>query len=113
MHEMSIAQSILDIVDEYMTKENGRKLMEVAVEVGELVAVVPDSLTFCYEVLVENSPYRESKLSINIIPLTGTCSDCNYSFKIENFEFVCPNCKSSSIAVKGGQELRITHLEVE
>ncbi|MCK4754717.1 MAG: hydrogenase maturation nickel metallochaperone HypA, partial [Calditrichia bacterium] len=39
MHEMSIAQSILDIVDEYMTKENGRKLMEVAVEVGELVAV--------------------------------------------------------------------------
>ena len=81
---MSIAQSILDIVDEYMTKENGRKLMEVAVEVGELVAVVPDSLTFCYEALVENSPYRDSKLSINIIPLTGTCPDCGKSFKINN-----------------------------
>jgi hydrogenase nickel incorporation protein HypA/HybF len=110
---MSIAQGILDIVDEYMTKENGRKLMEVAVEVGELTAVVPDSLTFCFEALVENSPYQDSKISINIIPLTGTCSDCGNSFKIKNFEFVCPDCQSTGIGVNGGQELRISHLEVE
>jgi len=113
MHEMSIAQSILNIVDEYMVKENGRNLMEVAVEVGELVAVVPDSLTFCYEALVEDTPYKESKLTIKIIPLTGTCTECNRLFKIDNFEFVCPNCNSSGIEVKGGQELRISHLEVE
>ena len=113
MHEMSIAQSILDIVDEYMTKENGRKLTEVAIEVGELTAVVPDSLTFCYEALVENSPYRDSKIHIKIIPLTGICAKCSKSFKIKNFEFACPDCQSSSIDVKGGQELRISHLEVE
>jgi hydrogenase nickel incorporation protein HypA/HybF len=110
---MSIAQSILDIVDEYMTNENGRKLREVAVEIGELVAVVPDSLTFCYEVLIEETPYRESKLSIDIIPLSGTCSDCGTSFKINNYEFVCSNCQSTGIQIKGGQELRISHLEVE
>ena len=113
MHEMSIAQSILDIVDEYMTNENGRKLLEVAVEVGELTAVVPDSLIFCYESLVDSSPYRDSKIRINVIPLTGTCPDCSKSFKIEKFEFLCPTCQSSNISVDGGQELRITHLEVE
>ena len=43
---MSIAQSILDIVDEYMAKEDNVKLLEVAVEIGELVAVVPESLSF-------------------------------------------------------------------
>lgn len=113
MHEMSIAQSILDIVDEYMTKENGGRLLEVAVEVGELTAVVPDSLSFCYEALVENSPYQDSKIRINIIPLTGTCSNCSKSFKIKNFEFLCPACQSPGISVEGGQELRISHLEVE
>jgi len=113
MHEMSIAQSILDIVGEYMTKEDGGRLLEVAVEVGELTAVVPDSLTFCYEALVENSPYENSKIRINVIPLTGTCSKCNNSFKIEKFEFLCPTCQSSNISVEGGEELRITHLEVE
>jgi len=113
MHEMSIAQSILDIVDEYMAEENGRKLMEVVVEIGELTAVVPESLAFCYEVLVENSHYQDSKICINIIPLTGTCLECRHSFKIKNFEFCCPDCQSSKIDVKGGQELRISHLEVD
>ena len=113
MHEMSIAQSILDIVDEYMSNENGGRLLEVVVEIGELTAVVPDSLAFCYEALVEDSPYRDSKIRINVIPLSGTCSDCGKSFKIEKFEFLCPVCQSSGISVEGGQELRISHLEVE
>jgi len=113
MHEMSIAQSILDIVDEYMKKENSGKLAEVAIEIGELTAVVPDSLTFCYEVLVEDTPYRDSKISIHIIPLTGTCPACGITFKIKNFEFLCPNCQSPGIEVEGGQELRVSHLEVE
>ena len=113
MHEMSIAQSILSIVDEYMMKENGQILKEVAVEIGELVAVVPDSLTFCYDVLVEDSPYKNSKLNINMIPLNGTCSDCNHTFQIKNYEFICPQCQLTNINIQGGQELRITHLEVE
>lgn len=112
MHEMSIAQSILNIVDEYMANENGQKLKEVAVEIGELVAVVPDSLTFCYDVLVEDTDYKDSKLNIHIIPLNGTCSDCSRSFKIKNYEFICPLCQSTAIQVQGGQELRISHLEV-
>jgi hydrogenase nickel incorporation protein HypA/HybF len=113
MHEMSIAQSILDIVDEYMTNEAGQKLKEVAVEIGELVAVVPDSLTFCYEVLVEETDYRDSKLNIQIVPLNGTCSGCSRSFNIKNYEFICPHCQSTSLEIQGGQELRISHLEVE
>ena len=113
MHEMSIAQNILDIVDEYMTNEDGQKLKEVAVEIGELVAVVPDSLTFCYDVLIEETPYQDSKLSIGIIPLSGSCPVCNKLFKIKNYDFACPSCQSTDIQVMGGQELRITHLEVE
>jgi hydrogenase nickel incorporation protein HypA/HybF len=113
MHEMSIAQNILTIVDEYMAKENDQKLKEVAVEIGELVAVVPDSLTFCYEVLIEDTSYKDSKLNIQIIPLQGTCTACSQSFKIKNYEFICPDCQSNALEIEGGQELRITHLEVE
>lgn len=112
MHEMSIAQNILEIVDEYMAREPAAKLLEVVVEIGEMVAVVPDSLYFCYDVLVENSKYRDSKLIINILPLQGSCRSCGHVFKIENYNFNCPSCHSPDLHVQGGQELRITHLEV-
>ena len=113
MHEMSLARNILDIVDEYMDTENGRVLKKVVVEVGELTAVLPQSLEFCYQALVENSRYHGSKILIKIVPLSGVCLDCHHSFKIIKFEFKCPLCQSSHIDVKGGQELRISHLEVD
>jgi hydrogenase nickel incorporation protein HypA/HybF len=113
MHEMSIAQSILDIVQEYMDKENGKKLVEVAVEVGELVAVVPESLKFCYEALVDHTPFQGSKLNIKILPLMGDCLKCGHEFKIQDFTFICPKCQSSEIQTQQGQELKISYLEVE
>ncbi len=112
MHEMSLAQNIIDIVDEYMQEEEG-KLLEVAVEVGELVAVVPDSLTFCYEALVENTRYQGSKMSIKVLPLSATCTHCSHSFNIEDFNFICPHCRKTEVKIDKGQELRISHLEVE
>ena len=113
MHEMSIAQSISDIVDDYMAKEESNKLTEVAVEVGELVAVVPESLIFCYDALVENTTYQGSKLVITVLPLIAECSECKQKTKIEDFNFCCSTCQSTDIRVNGGQELRISHLEVE
>lgn len=113
MHEMSIAQSILDIVDDYMAKEDGHKLTEVAIEVGELVAVVPESLVFCYDALVENTAYQGSKLVITVLPLIADCAQCHHTTKIENFNFYCSACQSTDIKVNGGQELRISHLEVD
>ncbi len=112
MHEMSIAQNIIDIVDEYMQKDPAGKLTQVGVEIGELIAVVPGSLSFCYEALVENTAYHGSELKILIRPVTGICEDCGKSLTIKNFAFNCPACQSQKIQVTGGQEFNITHLEV-
>ena len=52
MHEMSIAQSIIDIVNDTLAENEKSRLKEVAVDIGEMVAVVPESLQFCYEAIV-------------------------------------------------------------
>lgn len=112
MHELSLAQSIIDIVDETLNGEDN-KLLDVFVEIGELVAVVPESLEFCYNVITENTKYAGSKLDIKILPLMSKCKNCKKEFQIEKFTFVCPHCDSSELDVIQGQELRISHLEVE
>ncbi|GAB4364291.1 MAG: hydrogenase maturation nickel metallochaperone HypA [Calditrichia bacterium] len=112
MHEMSIAQNILEIVKEYLGNEH-KKLLSVTVEVGELTAVIPESLQFCFEAVLAETPYPDARLIIKQIPLSGQCEQCGKVFKIENYLFTCPECKSIQIKVLNGQELKVTELEVE
>ena len=83
------------------------------VKIGKLVAVVPDSLQFCYEALTTGTHLENSELEINIIPILGECNDCGKSFEVESYFFTCPFCESSSVKITQGQELNISELEVD
>ena len=113
MHEMSIAQSIIDIVNDTLAEDEKDKLKEIVVDIGELVAVVPDSLQFCYDTIVTDTIYHKAVLTINIIPLKIKCNNCNIESKIEKYAFLCPECESSHVNVLSGEELNIRYLEVE
>ncbi len=113
MHEMSIAQSVLEIIEESIGNPPRKSLRSVTVAVGELTAVVPDSLQFCFEALIAETPYQGTELIIRHMPLNGYCRDCHYKFSIKNYNFSCPACQSGSIEVTGGQELNVTELEVD
>lgn len=113
MHEMSLAQSILNIVEETLQKNPGRKLVAVHVDVGELVAVIPESLQFCFEALVAETPWRGANLKIKEIPLRARCNRCREEFRIDRFAFRCPVCLEEELEVFQGNELNVTELEVE
>lgn len=113
MHEMSIAESIIDIVSETLNGQQQQKLLSVTVRIGELTAVVPESLQFCFEMSLENTPFEGAQLIIEEVPLRGECKKCSAEFKIENYNFICPVCRSVDVKVTGGQELNVSELEVE
>lgn len=112
MHELSIAESILEIVSESVPDRN-KKVLSVTVEVGELTAVIPESLQFCFNAIIEETPYRGAQLIIREKKLTGACRTCGSGFPINNYLFQCPDCGSTDVEVTGGQELNVTELEVE
>jgi len=113
MHEMSIAQNIVSIVDETLAGEKYQRLREVVVDVGELVAVVPESLEFCYMVITEKTKFQDSKLTIRVLPLVGKCRKCQAESKVERFDFVCAKCQARDLEIIQGEELHISHLEVD
>ena len=110
---MSIALNILDIVNDILKKDERRNLKEIVVDIGESVAVVPDSLQFCYETIVKDTEYKNAELKINIIPLKIMCHNCKKKSNIERYSFICPRCDSSNITVLSGEELQIRYLEVD
>lgn len=113
MHEMSIAQSIIEIVNDTIEEDERQKLKVISVDIGELVAVVPDSLQFCFDTIVSETEYQNAKLIINEIPLEISCHKCYQKSNIERFAFICPKCESTNISVISGEELNIRYLEVD
>ena len=112
MHEMSIAQSLVDILKEEMVKNHARVLKSVRLNVGQLSAVVPDSLSFCFEVLTKKTELEGAELVMDIIPLEGLCKECKETFHIKDYAFQCPKCGGKEINTIAGQDLSIVEIEV-
>ena len=112
MHEMSIAQSLIAIVKEEMDKHGAKILRNVHLNIGKMSAVVPESLSFCFEVLVEGTELQGAKLLMKMIPLRGHCPQCRSEFEIEDYAFLCPSCGASTIDMIGGQDLSVVEIEV-
>ena len=113
MHEMSIAQGLISIVEEEMIKNNVTTLRSVRVNIGEMSGIVPEALKTCFDILVSKSNMKGAVLKMDIAPIVGGCRKCKKEFKIEDYNFSCPECESTDIDIVSGREMNIVELEVD
>ncbi len=113
MHEMSIAQSLMDILREEMLTHNAKTLRSVRLNIGQMSAIVPDALSFCFQIITGGTELEGAKLIMDIIPLMGYCKECDKKFEIKDYAFLCPTCGSTKINTIGGQDLSIVEMEVD
>lgn len=113
MHELAMAQEIVGTVTEILKQHPGKVLKKVHIKVGELAAVIPDSLKFSYDSIIPDTPLQGSTLQIEIVPISAICNKCEKAFSVIELDFCCPNCGSQNVTVQTGDELLISNLEVE
>lgn len=113
MHEMSIAQSLADIIREEMVRHEVTKLKSARLQIGQMSAIVPEALSFCFEVISEGTDLEGAELIMDIVPLSGVCRGCGREFAIEEYSFICPRCGGSDIEMLSGRELALVSMEVE
>lgn len=116
MHEMAIAQNILDIVREEMAARQCTRLARIGLECGALSGVEPESLRLSLEALLAGGPWADASLGLHIIPLRLRCFSCGTEFGGECGQDAlwqpCPQCgEQFGHTVEQGKELRISHLE--
>ena len=112
MHELGVAQSILDIVRQYVPKDQEPAVRAVKVRIGEMAGIVADSLEFCFQALTHETPLESARLEILRVPFQGQCGDCTATFHIEGGVFVCLVCGGLNIHVLTGRELDIAEIEM-
>ena len=108
---MSITRCVLDAVGREMERHGLTRLERVKVRVGELTAVEPESLRFCFDASVKGTPMEGALLEIEEVLLTGRCNSCAAEFRIDGFRSSCPECGGRSIEKLTGSELDLVSIE--
>ena len=113
MHELSVAQSIVEIVEQHIPQNRSQAVQAIKVKVGELSGVVPESLDFCFQAIVDGTPLKRAALQIELVPFSLLCSDCTEVNNTEPGIVLCPNCGGVNTRVVGGTELLVIEIELQ
>jgi hydrogenase nickel incorporation protein HypA/HybF len=117
MHELSIVQSLLAIIEDEMAKNGKETLITVKVKHGRLAAVVPEALEMGFEVMTTDTRLAGAKLVMEETPVVLRCRSCGREFTPEapSAAFApCPGCgEELGHTVLSGRELYIEYLELE
>lgn len=114
MHELSIAMSIVDVVQEEARLLGGVRVEAVHLKLGQLSGVVKEALLFSFEIACAESPLRGAKLVIEEVPAVVNCSTCGGERPVHSLQsFCCAECGMPAFEVVAGREILVTALEVQ
>jgi hydrogenase nickel incorporation protein HypA/HybF len=112
VHELSVAQNIVDIIRQSVPNDELGAVRIVRLKLGTFSGVVADSLDFCFSVISSQTPLSKTHLEFEQVPFTVKCNSCQNSFSNEVGYVVCPECGSTETTVLCGRELQITEIEL-
>lgn len=113
MHELALAQSIVDIVEAQAKANAVTRVRKVHLVVGALAGVEPDALLFGFDSVTRGTIAEGATLELQRPPGKGACMKCGAEVVIEQRGDACPACGSYQVIVTGGDELRVAELEVD
>jgi hydrogenase nickel incorporation protein HypA/HybF len=113
MHELAIAQAILDRAKAASEGNGGGRVTKIGLRIGEISGVEADALSFGIEVLSKDTPCAGLALEIERPRRKLRCAACAAEFEPEGFAVACPKCQHPGSECIAGTELDVTFIELE
>ena len=113
MHEMSLAEGVIQLLDDSAKVNNFTRVKTVWLEIGQLAGVEAEAMRFCFDAVARGSIAEGAVLDIIETPGLGRCFDCKQTVAVTARFEPCPLCGGYSVEVTGGTEMRVKELEVE
>lgn len=108
MHELAIAESVVAAV---LERTQGQQVSVVRLRVGRLSGVVPDALSFCFELATAGTPLTGATLEIEVVQGRGHCRTCGDDFALADAFLLC-DCGSADVELLAGRDLAVASVEV-
>ncbi|MEZ6002805.1 MAG: hydrogenase maturation nickel metallochaperone HypA [Planctomycetota bacterium] len=113
MHEMSLCESILQVIESQAQASAFQRVLLVRLEVGVLAGVEWPAMEFGWEVVTRGTLADGARLERIEVPGSAWCFACAESVPISRIGESCPKCGGFQLQVGTGEELRIKDLQVE
>ena len=115
MHEMSIALEVVEQVRDAARRAGDvTAVRTVRLEVGRLAGVVPEALTFCFELACAGTLLEGAELITEPVPGRARCASCVHDWAVGMPPvLLCPRCGRGADELLSGRELRITGVRWE
>ncbi|MFD4759699.1 hydrogenase maturation nickel metallochaperone HypA [Streptomyces sp. NPDC058439] len=108
MHEMSIAMAVVGQVEEAARADGAVAVTSVRLQVGELAGVVPDALSFCFELACAGTVLEGAELVVDSVRARARCEPCSDEWAVGMPpQLCCPVCGEATAELLSGRELRI------
>ncbi len=110
MHELSICGSIADVV---LRHAEHRRVDTVHLRVGRLRQVVPDTLSYCWGLVTDQTELAGSVLDVDDVPARIECRTCGTTTELDELPLLlCSACRGVDVEVVTGEEFLITALDL-
>ena len=110
MHELGITENLVAIAVEYA---EGLPVKQVTLEIGQLSAVMPEAIRFCFDVCCRGTVLEGATLEIIEVPGWARCRHCGTEMPLNQPFGICDRCGSVELAIIQGEELKIKEMEVD
>lgn len=113
MHEMSLAEGVIQLIEDSARQNDFTRVKTVWLEIGKLAGVEAEAMRFCFEAVSRGSIADGAALEITETPGIGVCAGCGRKMEVAERFQPCPHCGDFGVTVTGGDEMRVKELEVE
>ena len=98
MHEMSLAEGVLQLIEDAAGREQFTRVATVWLEIGQLAGVETEAMKFCFAAVMRGSVAEGAQLQIISTPGSGWCPECEQTVALEEVYGACPRCGNSPVS---------------
>jgi hydrogenase nickel incorporation protein HypA/HybF len=112
MHELSVALSIVEAVEEEAERHHGH-LEAVHLRLGPLAGVIKEALLSAWDLACEGSSLNGVRLVVEEVPILIYCPKCQSNQPATSMQWLCcAQCDTPAGEVVQGRELELRALEI-
>ena len=112
MHEMSLAEGVLDLAEKSARENGASHITGIWLELGALAQIEVEALRFCFEAVTRGSMAENARLEIVATPGVAWCMPCGETVPLAALGDSCPRCGGYQLTVTGGDAMRVKEIEI-